>query len=43
MNYHKNNLESRHKAVPKRMLPTHLGGDAGPIEDIASKKPVVEH
>ena len=37
MSYHKSNLESLHKAVPKRLLPSHLGGDAGPIEDIASK------
>ena len=32
---HKNNLESLHKKVPKRILPTHLGGDAGNVMDIA--------
>ena len=32
---HKQNLESLHKKVPKRILPTHLGGDAGDILDIA--------
>ena len=38
MHVHKHNLESLHKKVPKRILPKHLGGEAGDIEDIASKK-----
>ena len=37
MSYHKDNLESLHSQIPKKMLPTHLGGDAGDMQDIISK------
>ena len=31
---HKGSLDSLHEQVPKRMLPTELGGDAGPLKHI---------
>lgn len=31
------NLESLYKFVPKTMLPTEYGGDAGPVKDINGK------
>ena len=40
---HKQNLESLHKKVPKRILPTHLGGDAGDILDIAREYHLLIH
>ena len=40
---HKHSLESLHKKVPKRILPTHLGGEAGDILHIARKHGISHH
>ena len=34
LHFHKDSLESLQTQVPKRMLPTEYGGDAGPLEDM---------
>jgi hypothetical protein len=45
IHFHKDSLESLHNKVPKRLLPTEYGGEAGPFKNLIKswKEHVVQH